>query len=114
MAAVKAVNAQLNAILPWLFLGCHFAVGSVHLALGSVRFVTMLATFCQAQLWTLKHMLSLTALWSCRDRLLVCIRKQIGYNSCNNSSISFISSNNNNSSSSSSNSSPLLTVRHCS
>lgn len=36
MAAVKAVNAQLNAILPWLFLGCHFAVGSVHFAVASV------------------------------------------------------------------------------
>ena len=100
MAAVKAANAQLSATLPWHFLDRHFAVGSVH-------FVTIPATFCQAQLWTLNNMLSLTAFWNCRDPLLGFIRKQIGYNSCNNSS----SSNNN---SSSSNSSALLTVRHCS
>ncbi len=105
MAALKAENVQLNATLPWHFLGCHFAVDSVH-------FVTIPATFCQAQLWTLKHTLSLTAFWSCRDPLLVFIRKQIGFNSCNNSS--FSSSSNSSSSSSNNNSSALLTVRHCS
>ena len=45
MAAVKAVNAQLNAILPWFFLGCHFAVGSVHVAVGAVHFAVDSA-FC--------------------------------------------------------------------
>ena len=105
MAALKTVNVQMAATLPWHCLGCHFAVDSVHS-------MTTLASFCQAQLWTVKHMPSLTAFWSCRDPLLVFIRKQIGYNSCNSSSSSFISSSNNNSSSS--NSSALLTVRHCS